>query len=322
MSCKIGIIGPGRAEMGIGEYITKYLAFHGAQIKALVAGSLDSGHKSAAALNKKYGINATVYKSTQQMLKNDAIDALAICTPSATHAQLLELCEENAKHVFCEKPFLWNTGAANIEKTVNLIQGFQASGTIVHCNTQWPFTLPYFEHLHGKIDQETIYSFSMRLSPVSPYPWIMIKESAPHTNSILLALGASGEIKDCRISINPERPEKRQQVTIHFKTTGIRGQDIQVRYDFIQTPNPPRPVDYSINGKWIHRYLSSDYVFYFDDDLGNRIQAIDPLDLSIQRFLRKIKMPDQFNHHSSGSQIIKNMEMLSFFHEVYQDAAS
>lgn len=308
--------------MGIGEYTAKYLSCHGAQVKALVASTPDSGLRSAAHLHEKYGIKARVYENAEQMLKSGTIEAIAICTPSATHAALIELAGNAAVHVFCEKPFIWNTGARNTEKTIELVQRFIASRHIIHCNTQWPFTLQFYEQLHGPIHKENIRSFYMRLAPVSSDPWIMIRESAPHANSMLLALGSSGSIKNCRITIRQCHPETGQHISIGFDSKGAEGQLIHVCYDFIKVIDSPRPAYYAINGKCVHRELSLDYQFSFHDDHGNRIEAKDLLELSVQEFLNKIHTPDHFDNNAHGAQIIANMNMLTYFHEVCKDASN
>ena len=78
------------------------------------------------------GINARVYENAEQMLKSGTIEAIAICTPSATHAPLIELAGKNAVHVFCEKPFIWNTGANNTKKTIELVQRLTATQHIIN----------------------------------------------------------------------------------------------------------------------------------------------------------------------------------------------
>ncbi len=322
MNYRIGIIGPRRTEMGIGEYTAKYLSSHGAQVKALVASTPESGLQSATHLHEKYGINARVYENAEQMLKSGTIEAIAICTPSATHAPLIELAGKNAVHVFCEKPFIWNTGANNTKKTIELVQRFTATQHIIHCNAQWPYTLQYYEQLHGPIHKENISSFYMRLAPVSSDPWVMIRESAPHANSMLLALGSLGNIENCRITIGRNNPEMEPHVSIVFDSRGTEGQLIQVCYDFIQVAESPRPAYYAINGKFVHRELSLDYQFYFHDNHKNRIDAMDPLELSVQEFLNKILTPEHFDNTTHEAQILANMNMLTSFYEVCNDATN
>lgn len=64
----------------------------------------DPNQESLSNLNLRYpGI--TTSHSPTEILKDDQIDAVAICTPVETHTELVKSALEAGKHVFVEKPF-------------------------------------------------------------------------------------------------------------------------------------------------------------------------------------------------------------------------
>src|SRR5262245_54973759 len=44
------------------------------------------------------------YRDPLELMADPAIDAVAICSPAATHADLVVAAAQAGKHVFCEKP--------------------------------------------------------------------------------------------------------------------------------------------------------------------------------------------------------------------------
>ncbi|MEZ0536489.1 Gfo/Idh/MocA family protein [Caldicellulosiruptoraceae bacterium PP1] len=56
----------------------------------------------AKKLAEKY--NVKYYLDYNEMLKDDEIDAISVCTPSGMHADMAELAAEHGKHVIVEKP--------------------------------------------------------------------------------------------------------------------------------------------------------------------------------------------------------------------------
>ncbi len=91
---KFGIIGAGR----IGK-------IHGGNIaarrdcKAVYVADADAG--AAAALAAETGAKPA---SVDEILGSKEVDAVAICSPTDTHADLIERSARAGKAVFCEKP--------------------------------------------------------------------------------------------------------------------------------------------------------------------------------------------------------------------------
>lgn len=94
MAIRFGLLGAGR----IGKVHAQ--AIHGDENAALVAVH-DAMPAAAAELAGRYGAEV---RSLEAILAADDIDAVVICTPTDTHADLIERFSDAGKAVFCEKP--------------------------------------------------------------------------------------------------------------------------------------------------------------------------------------------------------------------------
>lgn len=65
----------------------------------------------------------TAYASVDELLADDSIDVVHICTPNVTHASLTLAALEAGKHVICEKPL-----ATSVEDAQDLARGAVAAG--------------------------------------------------------------------------------------------------------------------------------------------------------------------------------------------------
>ena len=94
---RVGVIGAGR----IGKIHAGNLAHRvqGATIAAIADVNLQAAQETAAALQIP-----TAFADYTVLLKDPDIDAVAICSPSDTHARLIVEAAQAGKHIFCEKP--------------------------------------------------------------------------------------------------------------------------------------------------------------------------------------------------------------------------
>src|SRR5262245_307104 len=92
---RIGLLGAGR----IGQIHARSAAAHKAATLAVVT---DVDAKAAGAIAAETG--ATVAKGIPEIIADKSIDAVLICTPTDTHADLIEQAAKAGKAIFCEKP--------------------------------------------------------------------------------------------------------------------------------------------------------------------------------------------------------------------------
>lgn len=91
---------------------------------AEIAGIASSSPASAARAKDRLGI-AQAYASVQDLIEDDAIDVIHVCTPNATHVALAEAALVAGKHVVCEKPL-----ATNVQDATHLVELAATAGTV------------------------------------------------------------------------------------------------------------------------------------------------------------------------------------------------
>lgn len=94
-----------------------------------IIGFYDPDISRARICSKDFGDTATVYESIEMLLANKQIDAVHICTPNNTHAQISIAALNSGKHVMCEKPMAINEEQAlAMEKAAIANQRFLTVG--------------------------------------------------------------------------------------------------------------------------------------------------------------------------------------------------
>ena len=94
---QFGIIGAGR----IGKVHAETLSFRlpNTNVRAIT----DTNSNAARALAERCSI-PVIAESAEQIMSDPAIDAVLICSPTDTHADLMVRAAQAGKHIFCEKP--------------------------------------------------------------------------------------------------------------------------------------------------------------------------------------------------------------------------
>jgi myo-inositol 2-dehydrogenase/D-chiro-inositol 1-dehydrogenase len=132
----IGIVGAGR----IGNVHAQSITYHipGAQVTRIT----DVREEAAKALAERYGIPA--YGSDYMEIINDpAIDAVLVCSPTPTHADIAIAAMKAGKHVFCEKP---------VDLTIEKIQKTAQVARETGVKLQIGFNRR-FDHNHGQVQR-------------------------------------------------------------------------------------------------------------------------------------------------------------------------
>lgn len=88
--------------IGVGAWGKNHVRIFSEMDKVNLVGVVDRDVDRARALAQKF--NATHYNSVEELLKQDALDAITICTPAITHADLALQSIDAGKHLLIEKP--------------------------------------------------------------------------------------------------------------------------------------------------------------------------------------------------------------------------
>lgn len=107
MNMKIGVIGCGGIANG------KHLPSLSKLEEVDIVAFCDIDIEKAEIAAKNYGVkNAKVYKDYNELLKDNSIEVIHICTPNSSHKEITVASLDNGKHVMCEKPMAKTTEEA------------------------------------------------------------------------------------------------------------------------------------------------------------------------------------------------------------------
>ncbi len=109
----IGILGAGR----IGRVHAETIAFRLPEATPLMIA--DPNRKTAEEVAARCGI-ANVANTSAEVLADPRVNAVLICTPTDTHADLIVQAAQAGKHIFCEKPI--DHTLANIDRALAAVE--------------------------------------------------------------------------------------------------------------------------------------------------------------------------------------------------------
>lgn len=111
----IGVIGCGK--ISLVRHIPEYSTNPNVELVAYY----DLNNERSEAFSDHYGGKS--YSSWQSMLEDSSIDAVSVCTPNWTHAEITIAALESGKHVLCEKPM-----AMNLAECESMVAAAERSG--------------------------------------------------------------------------------------------------------------------------------------------------------------------------------------------------
>jgi predicted dehydrogenase len=117
---KVAVIGCG--QIASSQHIKAYVAHPWAEIKYLV----DIRKERADELANRYGVPHTE-TDFRNILEDEEVEAVSICTPNHTHAPISIACLNAGKHVLCEKP-----AALNMDEAIQMKEAADRNGKILN----------------------------------------------------------------------------------------------------------------------------------------------------------------------------------------------
>ena len=145
MTTRLGLLGAGR----IGKVHAKAISANaGARLVAVA----DAFPAAATALADHYGCEI---RSIAAILAAKDIDAVVICTPTDTHAELIEKFARAGKAIFCEKPI--DLSLARVKACLKVVRDSKAT-LMVGFNRRFD---PHFGAVRAAIDAGTIGAVEM-----------------------------------------------------------------------------------------------------------------------------------------------------------------
>ncbi|EPX87352.1 myo-inositol 2-dehydrogenase [Rubellimicrobium thermophilum DSM 16684] len=145
MTLRFGLLGAGR----IGKV-------HAGAIRndnnATLVAVADAVPAAAEAIAREHGCDI---RSIETIADSPDIDAVVICTPTDTHADLIELFARKGKAVFCEKPI-----DLSLQRVKDCLKVVEETGAVLMVGFNRRFD-PDFMAVKGAIDQGTIGTVEM-----------------------------------------------------------------------------------------------------------------------------------------------------------------
>lgn len=294
---RVGIVGARTRVQGIGPYVARAFAAAGCEVVAIVGTSRESVDEARADLSLRFGIEVTAHTDVGAMLEAESLDALAVCSPTAVHAEHLDTALQAGVHVLCEKP-LWWSGPEEVShdevavSVRSLAEGFLDRGRLLALNTQWPCTLPTYRALFPGVQEQGVQRFEMLLSPTSDGAR-MVVDAGPHLLSMLSALLGSGTLQHGSV----QTPEA-GRLHLKFIYQHAAG-ETEVMLRLHRCAEQPRPAGYGINGCWADREIepiSYSMALCTSGQRPERREPLpDPLDLLVAEFVARADRGDATN---------------------------
>ena len=145
MTVRFGLLGAGR----IGKVHAKAIT---ASYKAQLVAVADAFDKAATDLASQYGAEV---RTVDAILRASDIDAVVICTPTDTHAELIEQFSRAGKAIFCEKPI-----DLDVERVKACLKVVDAEGAMLMVGFNRRFD-PHFMAVHDVIARGEIGTVEM-----------------------------------------------------------------------------------------------------------------------------------------------------------------
>ena len=140
MTVRFGLLGAGR----IGKVHAKAISADGNATLVAVA---DASHAAASSVAAQYGCDI---RSIDAILAATDIDAVVICTPTDTHADLIEAIARAGKAIFCEKPI--DLSLARVKSCLKVVRDTKAV-LMVGFNRRFD---PHFAAVRATIEAGTL----------------------------------------------------------------------------------------------------------------------------------------------------------------------
>jgi myo-inositol 2-dehydrogenase/D-chiro-inositol 1-dehydrogenase len=137
-------------------------------VTAIADPLVDAASKTAASLHIP-----RIISDYHEILSDPAVDAVAICSPTDTHAQMIVEAAQAGKHIFCEKPI-----AYDLAKIDEALAAAQKAGVKLQIGFNRRFD-PNFRQVHamvaeGKIGQPHILRITSRDPAPPPIEYVKV----------------------------------------------------------------------------------------------------------------------------------------------------
>lgn len=287
---RIGIVGPGRTQQGLGPYLAAAFEEAGCRVTAATGRDAAGALRGARQLAEQLGHPVDAAVDAAALAR--AVDALVIASPVPSHAAALDAALAAGVACLCEKPLVgWREAEAGRAR----VRTFAARGLLLDENCQWPFVLPALYELFPALRTEPVRRIALGLSPVGRGP-SMVEDSLSHVLSLAQALlpWIDGALLT-GIEQDDASPDAERNV-VRF-TLRAGDDECAVALHLARCPEPPRPAWLEADGRRMDRRIGAGYAISFTD--GEReVKTRDPLRQLVYRFAGLLTEPERDRIHA------------------------
>lgn len=283
MKKKVAIFGIGH----FGKFHIREFLKYDCKIEAILCKTKESIPNKLKLIKNLYDIIPKAYCNADELLQENKIDIVSICTPDETHEKYIKICLNYKVSIFCEKPILLCD--KNINNTDNLIYYFKKCNNLTQ-NTQLITILPII----NKFINEKIDSLEIMISNNLNKSIKKITSIVPHLNSILIELLGVYDLNNLNIDRN----------SIKFKYNNVN-----VNFILGNTEVGKKNIFYiKINQHKFERFISDDYKSQYLIYNNKKIDIEDPLSTYIRNFVNNntIKPNNIIHNYILMKKIIDN----------------
>lgn len=128
---RVGVIGTGGRGTRVMKECIEFGSVYNARVTAVCDIWTQRLNEAAKVVGESYGARPKAFPRFEEMLADEAVDAVIIATPDHQHAKMLKASVEAGKDVYCEKP-MGNV----LSETNEALAAVKATGRIVQIGTQ------------------------------------------------------------------------------------------------------------------------------------------------------------------------------------------
>jgi predicted dehydrogenase len=260
---------------------------------AFLGSSAASVAATAQALREATGFRGRGHTSLAQLLLDERVDAVSVCTPPALHARHVFNALEAGCAVLCEKPLVWDPASSSVEmleEAERLIEEAERNSVLLSVNTQYVAAVEAYRQLVPQAPgtpKQFYAEMASKRRPNDPGGQGLWLDLMPHPLSILLALLPDAVLWPATVRATIE--EWSSRVEFEFEANGRR---CHAEIRLAKTADPPFPRRFGLDGAIAEVGTQPDEkgTYHGFVRVGDRVQTCaDFMETSIARFCAAVQ---------------------------------
>ena len=278
---------------GIGKNHARWFAQHGCEVCAFAGSSAATVANSQQVLEAGFGFTGRGYTDVSEMLRTEKPDAVCVSSPPHLHYEHVLASLASGAHVLCEKPLVYEVGAAHYrlrEESRVMVAAADDAGRLLATQTQYAAATPTLLELTGHGDASAITDFAMVMETKAlrhgSNPLDIWIDLSPHPLSVIQKLAVGGEMELTSIDAQVLEGESQARFRVARPDGSVLNAHVTVRFN-PQATVPERR--FTLNGQWVDYFGRKDEAGEFRTFLcaqdGREVRMPDLVDALVANFV-------------------------------------